>query len=114
MSKKEVDRLGVVNRVLHDGLGQAQAAQLLGLSVRQVKRLCRRVREHGAQGLVSRRRGRSSNRRIALQQREHFVALVRMHYADFGPQLAHEYLCQEHGFEWSVETLRGWMIRAGL
>lgn len=71
MSQKEVDRLGVVRRVLDDGLGQAQAAQLLGLSVRQVKRLCRRVREQGAQGLVSRRRGRPSNRRIAQEQREH-------------------------------------------
>lgn len=114
MSQKEVDRLGVVRRVLDDGLGQAQAAQLLGLSVRQVKRLCRRVREQGGQGLVSRRRGRPSNRRIAQDKREHFVALVRKRYADFGPQLAHEYLCQEHGFEWSVETLRGWMIQAGL
>lgn len=114
MSQKEVDRLGVVKRVLDDGLGQAQAAQLLGLSVRQVKRLCRRVREQGAQGLVSRRRGRPSNRRIAQEQRERFVALVRERYADFGPQLAHEYLCQEHGFEWSVETLRSWMIQAGL
>lgn len=114
MSQKEVQRLEVIRRVQQAELGQAQAAQLLGLSVRQVKRLCRRVREQGAQGLVSRRRGRPSNRRIAPEHREHFVALVRRHYADFGPQLAHEYLRQEHGFEWSVETLRGWMIQAGL
>jgi len=114
MSQREVWRLEVIRRVRQEGLGQAEAAQLLGLSVRQVKRLCRREREQGAQGLVSRRRGRPSNRRIAPDRREHFVGLVREHYADFGPQLAHEYLRERHGFEWSVETLRGWMIEAGL
>jgi transposase len=114
MSQKEVERLDVVKRVMGEGLEQAQAAQLLGLSVRQVKRLCRKVREQGAQGLISRRRGRPSNRRIADERRQHYVQLVRSQYADFGPQLAHEYLKLEHGFEWSVETLRGWMIQAGL
>jgi hypothetical protein len=42
------------------------------------------------------------------------MGLVREHYADFGPCLAHEYLQREHGFSYSVETLRGWMIDAGL
>lgn len=114
MSQKEVHRLEVINRVLQGGLGQGQAAQLLALSVRQVKRLCRSVREQGPQGLISRKRGRASHRRIAGERREHFVQLVRSRYADFGPQLAHEYLQREHGFEWSVETLRAWMVQAGL
>ena len=114
MSQKEVHRLGVIERVLQEGLDQGQAAQLLSLSVRQVKRLCRSVREHGAAGLISRKRGRASHRRIAAERREHYVQLVRSHYADFGPQLAHEYLQREHGFAWSVETLRGWMLQAGL
>ena len=64
MSRKEVQRLTVLQRVLEEGLEQARAAQQLGLSVRQVKRLCRRLREEGAAGLISRRRGRPSNRRI--------------------------------------------------
>ena len=107
MSQKEVQRLEVINRVKDGGLEQAHAAKLLGLSVRQVKRLCRRVREQGWQGLVSRRRGRPSHRRICAERREHYMRVVRSQYADFGPQLAHEYLQREHGFEWSVETLRG-------
>jgi transposase len=114
MSQKEVQRLEVINRVMGGSLDQCQAAQLLGLSVRQVKRLCRGVRQQGAQGLVSRRRGQPSHRRIASEQREHYMQLVRSQYADFGPLLAHEYLQREHGFEWSVETLRGWMLQAGL
>lgn len=114
MSQKEICRLGVLRRVVDARLDQGQAAQLLGLSVRQVKRLCRALREQGPAGLISRRRGRPSNRRIASEQCEHFVQLVRSHYADFGPQLAHEYLQRDHGFAWSVETLRGWMVQAGL
>ena len=114
MSRKEVQRLTVLQRVLEEGLEQARAAQQLGLSVRQVKRLCRRLREEGAAGLISRRRGRPSNRRIDEVQREHYVGLVRRQYADFGPLLAHEYLQREHGFGFSVETLRGWMMQAGL
>lgn len=114
MSQKEVGRLEVIKRAMEGGIDQGQAAQLLGLSVRQVKRLCRRVREQGPQGLISRKRGRPSHRRIAGERRQHYVRLVRDLYADFGPQLAHEYLEREHGFEWSVETLRGWMLQAGL
>lgn len=114
MSQKEVQRLTVLRRVLDEGLGQAQAAQQLGLSVRQIKRLCRRLREQGEKGLISRRRGRPSNRRIEPAQRDRYVELVRRHYADFGPKLAHEYLKREHGLGCSVETLRGWMMAAGL
>ncbi len=114
MSGKEVQRLVVLRRMQQGEVGQAQAAQQLGLSVRQVKRLVRRLREQGEQGLVSRRRGRPSNRRIDGGQQAHFIEVVRRHYADFGPQLAYEYLQREHGFGYSVETLRGWMMQAGL
>ena len=53
MSQKEVQGLEVLRRMQQDGLGQSHAAQQLGVSVRQVKRLVRRLRAHGAQGLVS-------------------------------------------------------------
>ena len=113
MSQKEVARVGVIQRALKECLARSHAAQLLRLSVRQVKRLCRRVNVQGAQGLVSRRRGRAGNRRVATSVREHYLGLVREHFADFGPLLAPEYLKREHGFAWSVETLRGWMIEGG-
>ena len=64
MMRNKRDRLRVIEAVLDLRLGQ-QAAARLGLSVRQVKRLCRSVREHGAAGLVSRKSGAPSNRRIA-------------------------------------------------
>jgi len=114
MSQREAQRLAVLQGVQNGKLGQAQAAKQMGLSVRQVKRLCRRLREGGTAGLISKRRGAPSNRRIAQEVRDQTLSLVRQHYADFGPELAREYLASEHGFVHSTETLRGWMIAAGL
>jgi transposase len=114
MTRNERDRLRVIEAVLDLRLGQQAASARLGLSVRQVKRLCRSVREHGAAGLVSRKRGAPSNRRIAQSERERVLEVVRQRYGDFGPTLAAEYLRAEHGFGHSTETLRQWMVGAGL
>ena len=114
MSQKEAQRLAVLSQVLDGLMSQAVAASALHLSVRQIKRLCRQVRAQGALGLVSKRRGVPSNRRIDAALKENFVAIVRQCYGDFGPELAREYLVREHGFEHSTETLRGWMVQAQL
>lgn len=114
MSLKEADRYAVIQQVVERTMGQSDAALWLGISIRQVKRLARAVRLDGAQGVVSRRWGVSSNRRISPTVQEHFVGLVREHYTDFGPTLACEYLAAQHGYTGSRETLRGWMMDAGL
>ena len=114
MSEREALRYAVVDRVLQGAMTQAVAAAHLGLSVRQVKRLCAAVRQHGAQGLVSRRRGVASNRRTAPARKSAIMRIVHERYADFGPQLASEYLRDAHAETVSAETLRGWMIEAGL
>lgn len=114
MSSRERERLRVVEAVEEGRLKQAAAGKQLGLSVRQVKRLVRGYRRQGAAGLVSRRRGRPSNRRIAAAERERVIALVRRRYADFGPTLAREYLSRDHGYRHGRETLRQWMIAAEL
>ena len=69
MSGKEIDRLGVVRQVAARRLRQREAAERLGLSVRQVQRLVRRYRDDGAAGLVSRRRGRRPNNVIGADVR---------------------------------------------
>lgn len=114
MSHKELDRVGVIRKVVDGVLLQREAALQLDVSVRQVKRLVRAFRAEGASGLVSRHRGRLGNNRIAASVRDHFIELVRTRYHDFGPTLAHEKLAEEHGFGHSVETLRAWMIAEGL
>jgi hypothetical protein len=71
-------------------------------------------RAGGPDGLISRKRGRSSNRALGAVFRETVLAIVRERYADFGPTLAAEKLCELHGLNLGVETLRQWMIGAGL
>ena len=114
MSKREFDRLEVLTGVQAGRLRVADACALSGLSRRQVFRLLRGMREGGAASLVSKRRGRPSNRRLPTATRDLALALVRAHYADFGPTLAVEKLAERHGCRVSRETLRQWMIAAGL
>lgn len=112
MSRKELNRLQVLNRVLERRLTQAKAAEQLGLSLRQVERLCPKLRLEGPHGLVSKKRGRPSNRRLPDGLREHALSLVLAHYVDFGPTLAAEKLRERHDLDVSIETLRRWMVEA--
>ena len=70
------------------------AASLERKSVRQVERLCRKLRLEGARGLVSKKRGRASNRRLPEALRERALGLIRSRYVDFGPTLAAEKLSE--------------------
>ena len=114
MSLKEADRDAVIEQVIERTMGQSDAALWLNISVRQVKRLTRAIRLDGAQGAISKRWGVASNRRTPQLEQDRFVGLVREHYSDFGPTLACEYLVSQHGYTGSAETLRGWMMQAGL
>jgi len=90
------------------------AAQLLGLERRQVFRLLKAYRSEGATGLISKRRGRPSNRRKPEELRDKALAIIREQYWDFGPTLAAEKLREAHGIALGRETLRLWMIAAGI
>jgi transposase len=92
MSRRELERLEVVHRVAGRQIKEGDAARMLGLSVRQVKRLMRGYRQDGAAGLVSKRRGRPSARCFPKRDKARFLAIVRSQYPDFGPTLAAEYL----------------------
>src|SRR5215218_6377159 len=83
------------------------------VSVRSIV-LMRRFREGGPAAIADRRRGRPSNNRLPDALRDQAVALVREHYADFGPTLAAEKLADRHNLRVSRETLRSWMIQAGV
>ena len=114
MSHGELSRFDTLMRVERGELRVEDAANLLGLKRRHVFRLLERLRSEGAAGLVSRRRGRPSNRRHSDGLREQIVAIVREHYHDFEPTLAREYLIEHHGITVACETLRQLMIQAGL
>lgn len=110
LSRKEIDRLEVIQAVQQRRLKQKDAAQQLGVCVRQIKRLVRLYREAGAAGLVSRHRGKRPNNAIAEATRDAILTLVRTHYTDFGPTLASEKLLERDGYRVSPETLRQWMM----
>jgi transposase len=114
MSKRELNRIDVLARLDGGRLTTSAAADLMGLTRRQTHRLLKRYRDGGAPAIANRRRGRPSNNRLPDVVRDHAVALVREHYADFGPTLAAEKLAERHDLRVSRETLRGWMRQAGI
>lgn len=114
MSDGELKRLEVLRDLDQGQLTVEAAGLLLGLSRRQVFRVLKAYRVEGPPGLVSKKRGRVSNRKISDDLREQVVAIVRAAYADFGPTLAAEKLAEKHGVRISKETLRRWMLEDGL
>ena len=114
MSKKELGRLETLVDLDAGRITAAQAARLIGVGERQVFRLLKAYRASGAEGLVSRRRGRPSNRRHPDAVREAALAAIRERYADFGPTLAAEKLAEVHDLRLGRETVRRWMAAAGL
>src|SRR4029079_18526821 len=95
MSQPELTRLEVIQRVKRKTLKQRQAAELLSVSVRQVKRLCKAYQASGAAGLISKRRGQPSNNRLSEKTINQARQLLRARYHDFGPTLATEKLAIE-------------------
>jgi len=114
MNTHEITRLEVMQRLKDKRLTQKKAAQLLGISTRQVKRLWRAYRKKGAQGLISLRRGQPSNHRLDKEIIQKAIDLIYEHYRDFGPTLAHEKLVEVHGLHLSDESVRKLMIAEDL
>lgn len=114
MSKRELTRLEVMQRLKEKRLTQKEAAQQLRISTRQVKRLWQAYREKGAKGLVSGRRGRPSNNRLDAGVTQQALDLIQEKYADFGPTLAHEKLSEVHKIQISRESVRRIMITEGI
>lgn len=114
MSLKELDRLQIIRDSVSRQITQEQAADRIGISIRQVKRLVQRYRIEGPQGLISRRRGQRPNNAFTSEFRTLVISLVRDKYPDFGPTFACEKLREIHGLALSAETLRKWMVEEGL
>jgi hypothetical protein len=114
MSERDVRRIEVLTEVLSGRRTVASAAIVLAVSPRQVHRLLIRFREDGGAALVHKGRGQASNHRLTAGIRGYVLELVRTRYADFGPTLAIEVLRDKHAIKVGRETLRTWMVEAGL
>lgn len=103
-----------MQRLKEKRLTQKEAANLLGLSTRQIKRLYRKYRREGAQGLVSQRRVQASNHRLDEKVIDRALDLIQAKYKDFGPTLAQEKLSEVDQVRISRESVRKLMIEEGL
>ena len=109
----ELKRLHVIQKVLERVIKEVEAAEILSLSSRQVRRIVKRIRNEGDRGVIHKSRGRPSNRRIPHKIKDRVMRLYRAQYKGFGPTLASEKLLERDRIEISDETLRRWLIEVG-
>jgi hypothetical protein len=119
MTTKERDRLKVLHEVQKRHITQKQAALELGMSVRWLRKLMVRWRARGDRALRHGLRGRASNHKTAERVKRRVLELFREKkqaklWHDYGPTLAVEELAQDYGIVISRESLRQWLIKAGL
>jgi transposase len=114
MSSKEVNRINILEKLKKKELKQQRAAATLGISVRQIRRLLKRYKAHGASGITHALRGTVSNNRTDADVLSHAVAIVSEKYGDFTITMAHEKLVKHHGCRYGRETLRIALVTAGI
>ncbi len=115
MSQEERDWLDWLKRAQEGSMSQREAAQKMGVSDRWVRKLLKRMAKQGDAVVVHGLRGRPSNRKLpAEMQRQALAILKQPDWHDFGPTFAAEQLAKRHQIQVGKETLRGWMIEAGL
>lgn len=115
MTQADRDRLVTLRKAKKRLITQCEAAEELGLSTRQVKRLLKELKKRGDKAVIHGLRGKPSKRKIAADTRAKALAILSTEvYRGFGPTLASEYLAKKHEIEVSRETLRKWMQAAGL
>src|SRR6202166_3574130 len=115
MSQEERDRLEWLKRAQDKVISQRKAAQNMGVSDRWVRQLLWRMKSEGDGVVVHRLRGRASNRKIRAELQAQAIQILKQpDWHDFGPTFASEQLAKRHDLQVGKETLRGWMMQAGL
>jgi len=114
MSRREAKRLQIIHQALDKKITQAEAAGMIGLSSRQIRRLIRRLREEGDEGICHRSRGKASNHRIPKKVKERAIKIFQKEYPDFNLAHATEKLSLVHGITINDETLRLWLNEAAI
>ena len=113
MSQKEMKRLQVIHKVREGLLTEKQAAEIISLSERQIRRIVKRIRDEGDKGIQHRSRGKGSNRRLPKKLVESVTQLYQERYRGFGPTLMAEKLHELEGIAISKETVRTWLMESG-
>lgn len=113
MHQKEVKRAQILELLKANSISQQEASKRIGISTRQVRRLSKCYQLEGLDGLVSKKRGGASNRRLDETLRTSAITHIGAHYQDFGPTFACEKLAEKHQIKLSVESTRQLMMTAG-
>jgi len=114
MSEKEIKKTEMMSQLAEKQITQRMAAEHLGISIRQVKRLWNKYQKQGAEGLINKSRGKPSHNQLDDELKKKVVNLILERYRDFGPTLATEKLAELHGIKISDESVRKIMIAEGL
>jgi transposase len=114
MSRKEIKRYQVIRKVLEKQMKQKEAAEYFGISSRQVRRIVKRVKLQGEQGVIHKLRGKEGNRKLESSFKGKVLELYVKNYRDFGPVLASEKMLEREGIKVNDETLRLWLSKEGL
>jgi len=114
MRQKDLKRLHIVRKAIDKQVKQREAAELLGLSQRQIRRLVKRVREESDKGIIHRSRGIKSHRAVTDKIKQKVFSLCKSIYAGFNPTFASEKLFERDRIKLSRETLRQWFIAEGM
>ena len=114
MSIEEMKRLKVIHSVMERRITAVTAGSMLDLSDRQIRRIVASVESEGDRGVIHKLRGRTSNRKIPERFKQKVLRLYRKKYHDFGATLASEKLLELEGIDVNDETLRMWLLEAGL
>lgn len=114
MTKKEVSRLSVLEKLNAGALTQIKTAEIMGITDRQVRRILKRFKRDGPAGLIHGLRGQHGNHQLNNDLLTMALKLVEEKYRDFGPTLAAEKLWEIDQLKIDHDTLRRKMITEGL
>jgi len=114
LTQRDRDVLKVLHGVRRGHITQRAAAEQLKRTSRWIRELVGRMEAKGDPAIIHGLRGQPSNHKIADKIEKKAVTIIQREYADFGPTLASEYLARDHQIAVSRETVRQWMLRAGL
>ncbi len=115
MTQADRDRLVTLKKAKKKLITQREAAEELGVSERQVRRLLWALKKRGDKAVIHGLRGKPSKGRIDKEVEKEAVKILSADVCrGFGPTLAAEYLGKKHGIEASKETVRQWMMRGKL
>jgi transposase len=114
MTQEELKRLHVIRKALDKSITQIEAANIIGLCLRQVQRIVRVVRTEGDKGIINKARGKASNKALPDKIKCRALKLYKEKYHDFGPTLGSEKLFEIDKIKLNDETLRLWLLQAGI